>query len=162
MSFNLVNFLVTIISFIVLYLLLNKYAFGPLFGVMEKRREYVQSEIQKAEASRAESQKFLDDQKAALDTARKEAFGIVEQARQSSNRQAEEIIHSARTEATRVKEEAVQQIESEKNKAISALRSEVSDMSVRIASKIIEKEVDPSAQKKLVDDYLKEIGDNQS
>ncbi|WP_058300522.1 F0F1 ATP synthase subunit B [Gorillibacterium timonense] len=162
MSFNIINFAVTIIAFVLLYLLLNKYAFGPLFATMEKRREYVQSEIKKAEASRAESVQYLEDQKAALDTARKEAFGIVEQARQASSRQAEEIIHSARNEANRVKEDAVQQIESEKNKAITALRSEVSDMSVRIATKIIEKEIDPGSQKKLVDDYLKEIGDGQS
>lgn len=162
MNFNVGNFLITIIAFVVLYLLLSKYAFGPLFAIMEKRREYVKSEIQKAEKSHADSLQYLEDQKQALDTARKEAFGIVEQARQASVRQSEEILHSARTEATRLKQDALQQIESEKDKAISALRNEVSDMSVRIASKIIEKEISPSSQKQLVDDYLKEIGDQPS
>ncbi|WP_438435120.1 F0F1 ATP synthase subunit B [Gorillibacterium sp. sgz500922] len=162
MTFNLGNFLITIVAFVVLYLLLNRYAFGPLFGVMEKRREYIQSEIQKAEQGRAESVQYLEDQKQALETARKEAFGIVEQARQASNHQTEEILHSAREEASRMKQDALQQIETEKDKAIAALRGEVSDMSVQIASKIIRKEIDPRSQKQLVDDYLKEVGGQSS
>lgn len=154
--------MITIIAFLILYGLLSKYAFGPLFAVMEKRREFVKSEIQKAEKSNTDSMQYLEDQKQALDTARKDAFGIVEQARQASVRQSEEIVQSARNEANRLKQDALQQIESEKDKAISALRNEVSDLSVRIASKIIEKEIDPSSQKQLVDGYLKEIGDQSS
>ncbi|WP_040952307.1 F0F1 ATP synthase subunit B [Gorillibacterium massiliense] len=159
MSFNYMSFLITIIAFGILYWLLSKYAFGPLFAMMEKRREHIQNEIQTAEKNRSESVQYLEQQKQALDGARKEALGIVEQARQASVRQADDILGHAREEASRLKDDMVEQIQHEKDKAVVALRSQVSAMSVMIASKIIEKQVDEQTQKELVDKYLQEVGD---
>lgn len=146
------------VAFIVLLLLLKKYAFGPLFGVMEKRRERVLNEIQSAEKSRKDAEQYLAEQRAAIEQARKEAYDIIEQAKKTSAKQADEIVEQARLEASRVKEDALRDIENEKNKAIAALRSQVSGMSVLIASKIIEKQLDEQTQQELVDKYLKEVG----
>jgi F-type H+-transporting ATPase subunit b len=154
------TFFIQIAAFLVLYLLLSKYAFGPLFGMMEKRRQMVKDQIQAAENSRKQSEQLLEEQKQALQQARKEAYDIIEQAKQTSNKQADEIIHAARTETNRLKDEALQDIESEKNKAVAALRSQVSAMSVMIASKIIEKQIDEKSQQELVEHYLKEVGGN--
>jgi F-type H+-transporting ATPase subunit b len=57
-----------------------------------------------------------------------------------------------------LKEEALKDIENEKNNAVAALRSQVSALSVMIASKIIEKQVDEKSQEQLVEHYLKEVG----
>ncbi|MBC8079261.1 MAG: F0F1 ATP synthase subunit B [Gorillibacterium sp.] len=159
MDFNIPSFVFTIVSFLVLLFMLNRYALGPLFSVMEKRREHVQNELQAAEKSRVDSAKFLEDQRIALDTARKEAYGIVDQAKQTGTRQADEIIGAARSEANRVKDDAIKEINNEKNKALVDLRKQVSTMSVMIASKIIEKQVDEGVQEELVDKYLKEVGE---
>lgn len=150
--------LITIIAFLLLLWLLNKYAFGPLFGVMEKRRQLIQEQMNAADNNRAAAEASLAEQKAALDEARKEAYAILEQARATSSKQADEIVESAKNEATRLKDEALKDIESEKNKAISALRTEVGGISVQIASKIIEKQVDEKSQEEIVDKYLKEVG----
>jgi F-type H+-transporting ATPase subunit b len=152
------TFFIQIIAFLVLYLLLSKYAFGPLFGMMEKRRQMVKDQIQTAENSRKQSEQLLEEQKQALQQARKEAYDIIEQAKQTSTKQADEIILAARNETIRQKDEALQDIESEKNKAVAALRSQVSAMSVMIASKIIEKQIDEKSQEQLVEHYLKEVG----
>lgn len=160
MAFHWESFVFAIIAFGVLYFLLNKYAFGPLFGIMEQRRAQVQEQIQSAEKNRAEAAQLLEEQKKAIQEARKEAYELIEQAKVTSSRQADEIIRQAKEEAARVKAEAVQDIESEKNKAIAALRSQVSAMSVMIASKIIEKQVDEKSQQELIDQYLKKVGGN--
>lgn len=152
------NFFIQLIAFGILYWLLKRYAFGPLFSIMEKRRELVKEQLDSAESSRKEAQRQVEEQKQALAQARKEAYDIIEQAKATSSKQAEEIVHAAKSEATRLKDEAVKDIESEKNKAIAALRSEVSGMSVKIASKIIEKQIDEKSQEQLVDQYLKEVG----
>jgi len=149
---------ITIIAFLLLLWLLNKYAFGPLFGVMEKRRELIKEQMNAAETSRNAAEASMAEQKAALDEARKEAYAILEQARATSSKQADEIVTSAKNEAARLKDEALKDIESEKNKAISALRTEVGGISVQIASKIIEKQVDEKSQEEIVDKYLKEVG----
>lgn len=151
---------ISIISFMILYFLLSKYAFGPLFGIMEKRREYIQDQIKTAEKNRQETEKLLAEQKEAIQNARKEAYELIEQAKLTSSRQAEEIVQQAKAEAARIKEEALRDIENEKNKAVAALRSQVSAMSVLIASKIIEKQIDEKSQKELIDHYLKQVGGN--
>lgn len=158
MSFVPSTFIIAIIAFLILYALLHKYAFGPLFGIMEQRRNHVLNEIQTAEQNRKETEKLLAEQKEVLQATRQEAHAIIEQAKQTSSRQAEEIIAQAKAEAVRLKEEAVSDIENEKNKAVAALRREVSAMSVLIASKIIEKQIDEKSQADLVEHYLKEVG----
>jgi F-type H+-transporting ATPase subunit b len=149
--------LITIVAFLLLLWLLNKVAFGPLFAIMEKRRQLIQEQMNTAETSRKEAEASMAEQKAALDEARKEAYTIIEQARTTSSKQADEIIETAKNEATRLKDAALSDIESEKNKAISALRTEVGGISVQIASKIIEKQVDEKAQSEIVNKYLKEV-----
>lgn len=151
---------IAIIAFLLLLWLLSKYAFGPLFGIMEQRRQLIEDQIGTAERNRQEAQALLAEQQQAIQNARKDAHEILEQARKTSGKQADELIAAAKAETVRLKEEALRDIETEKNKAVAALRSQVSAMSVLIASKIIEKQVDEKAQQELVDKYLKEVGGN--
>ncbi|MDD9271970.1 F0F1 ATP synthase subunit B [Paenibacillus sp. GCM10023248] len=154
------TFFIQIIAFLILYLLLSKFAFGPLFGMMEKRRQLVKEQIQTAETSRKQAEQLLEEQKQVLQQTRKEATDIIEQAKLTGSKQADDILRSAQAEAIRLKEEALKDIESEKNKAVAALRSQVGAMSVLIASKIIEKQIDEKSQEQLVEHYLKEVGGN--
>ncbi|MFF2481285.1 F0F1 ATP synthase subunit B [Paenibacillus sp. NPDC058071] len=149
---------ITILSFLLLYWGLNKWAFGPLFAIMEKRRQLVLEQMNTAESSRKAAEANMAEQKAALEQARKEAYEIIEQARNTSTKTADEIVQAAKAEAGRVKDDALKDIESEKNKAITALRTEVGGISVKIASKIIEKQIDEKSQEQLVNQYLKEVG----
>nr|WP_305121048.1 F0F1 ATP synthase subunit B [Saccharibacillus sp. JS10] len=146
------------IAFVVLYLLLNRYAIGPLMSVMEKRREMVLSQLNEASATREEAAAYVEQQKEALQQARKDAYDIIEQSRQTSSKQADQLIAQAKDESTRLKDEALRDIESEKNKAMAALRGEVGRVSVQIASKLIEKEIDEKSNEGLVDQYLKDVG----
>ncbi|GGD92727.1 F0F1 ATP synthase subunit B [Paenibacillus nasutitermitis] len=157
MSFVWESTVFTIIAFLLLLWLLSKYALGPLMGVMEQRRQLVQDQMKTAEESRLQASQQLEEQKQALQQARKEAYDIIEQSKLTSTKQADDIMQSAKAEATRLKNEAVSDIEVEKNKAIAALRSQVGGMSVMIASKIIEKQIDEKSQEQLVDQYLKEV-----
>lgn len=158
MSWHWESTVIAMVAFGVLYWLLSKYAFGPLFEVMEKRRELVLEQMNTAENSRKAAEQQMEEQKAALQQARKEAYEIIEQSRTTSSKQADEIVQTAKTEASRLKDDALKDIESEKNKAIAALRTEVGGISVKIASKIIEKQVDEKSQEQLVGQYLKEVG----
>lgn len=152
------NILISIIAFGVLYFLLQRYAFGPLFSIMEKRRELVASQLNDAANNKAQAEQLLAQQQEALEQARKEASEIIERARQSAAKQADDIVRAAKEESVRLKEEAVQSIENEKNKAIEAVRSQVGYISVLIASKILEKQIDEKSQSELIDQYLKEVG----
>lgn len=155
------SFVFAMAGFGILYWLLNKYAFGPLFGIMEKRRLLITEQLQSSDQNRILVEKMLAEQKQVMQESRKEAYEIIEQARSISNKQGDEIIEQAKSEANRLKDGALKDIENEKNKAIAALRSQVSAMSVMIASKIIEKQIDEKSQEQLVEHYLKEVGGSQ-
>ncbi|WP_276353476.1 F0F1 ATP synthase subunit B [Cohnella caldifontis] len=158
MNFVWENFVIQLVAFLILFLLLQRFAFKPLFGIMEKRRQSVLEQMENAQKNRDEANKFIEEQKQALQQARKEAYDIIEQAKSTGSKQADAIIEAARGEASRLKEEALRDIENEKNKAVAALRAQVSGLSVLIASKIIEKQVDEQTQQQLVEQYLQEVG----
>lgn len=152
------NFFIQLVAFAILFWLLSRFAFKPLFGVMEKRRQLVQEQMESAANNRNEAERLIEEQKQALQQARKEAYDIIEQAKSTGSKQADEIVQAARNESTRLKDEAVRDIETEKNKAVASLKAEVSGLSVQIASKIIEKQVDEKAQSEIVGKYLDNVG----
>jgi F-type H+-transporting ATPase subunit b len=147
-----------LLAFGLLFWFLQKKAFGPLMGIMEKRRQLIEEQMGSAQQNRSDAERLIEEQKQALQQARKEAYDIIEQARTTGSKQAEEIVQAARSESGRLKEDAVRDIETEKNKAVAALKAQVSGLSVLIASKIIEKQVDEQSQKQLVDQYLQDVG----
>ena len=160
-AFNGGDIIATLVIFIVLMLLLKKFAWGPLMGIMVQREELVASEIDAAEKARKESQQYLEEQKSLLKEARTEAQSIVEGAKKQGELQREEIITAARTEATRMKESAVREIETEKEKAIAAIRDEVVSLSVLAASKVLSKEISEEDNRALIQETIAKAGEAQ-
>lgn len=115
-GFNGGDILATLATFVILMLLLKKFAWGPLMGIMQQREELVASEIDAAEKARKETHQLLEEQKSLLKEARTEAQAIVEGAKKQGDVQREEIISAARAEAARLKDAAVREIENEKKK----------------------------------------------
>nr|WP_155669807.1 F0F1 ATP synthase subunit B [Ornithinibacillus caprae] len=147
--------------FIVLLFLVGKFAWGPVMNMMQKREEYVANEIESAEKSRAEAEKAAKEATEQLKQTKQEAQKIIEDAKNAGVKQERDIIESARLEATRIKEAAQEEIQNEKEKALQALQDQVASLSVLIASKVIEKELNEQDQEKLINDYIKEVGEER-
>ncbi len=150
-----------LIAFIILLLLLKKFAWGPLMGVMKQREDHIAGEIEAAEQSREEAKKLLEEQRSLLKEARTEAQGLIEGAKKQGDVQREEIIVAARAESERLKESAKLEIEQQKEKAVAAIREQVASLSVLIASKVIEKELSTEDQEKLINEYIQEAGEGR-
>ncbi|KZM53294.1 ATP synthase F0 subcomplex B subunit [Aeribacillus composti] len=153
------DMLVQLVVFLILLALLKKYAFGPLMGIMKQREEFIANEINAAEEKHAEAKKLAEEQRELLKQARIEAQELVENAKKLGEQQKEDIIQAARAEAERLKEAAKKEIEHEKEQAVAELRNQVASLSVLIASKVIEKELNEAEQEKLINDYIKEVGE---
>ncbi|BDH60623.1 ATP F0F1 synthase subunit B [Ureibacillus massiliensis 4400831 = CIP 108448 = CCUG 49529] len=156
--FNGGDVLATVIIFAVLMLLLKKFAWGPLMGIMKQREELVSSEIDAAENARKEAAALLEEHKALLKEARTEAQTIIESAKKQGDAQREEIISAARAEANRLKDSAVREIETEKEKAIAAVREEVVSLSVLAASKVLGKEISEEDNSALIKETIAKAG----
>ncbi|MDQ0232121.1 F0F1 ATP synthase subunit B [Metabacillus malikii] len=150
-----------LVMFLILLALLSKYAFGPVLGMMKKREDHIANEISSSEERNKQAQKLIEEQTELLKEARKEAQALVENAKKLGEQQKEEIIQAARSEANRLKDGALKEIETQKDQAVAALREQVASLSVLIASKVIEKELNEQEQEKLINDYINEVGEGR-
>lgn len=158
---NIGDILATLTIFILLMLLLKKFAWGPLMGVMQQREDLIASEIETAENSRQESQKMLEEQRSLLKEARTQAQEIVETAKKQGEVSRQDIIATARTEASRMKDAAVQEIANEREKALAAVREEVVALSMLAASKVLNKEISEEDNRQLINETIAKAGDIQ-
>lgn len=145
--------------FLLLLFLVKKFAWGPVINMMQKREEYVADEIEAAEKSRADAEKASQEAAERLKQTKQEAQQIIEDAKEAGQKQEQLIIKTAREEAARLKESAQTDIQNEKEKALQALQDKVASLSVLIATKVIEKEIDEKDQEKLINEYIKEVGE---
>nr|WP_285844983.1 F0F1 ATP synthase subunit B [Oceanobacillus profundus] len=155
------DMLVQLFFFLVLLALLKKFAWGPLMNKMQEREEYVAGEIEAAEKSRLEAEKASKDAAAQLNQVREEAQKLIEDAKAAGAKQEQDIVEAARKEADRLILAAQADIQNEKEKALQALQDKVASLSVLIASKVIEKEISAQDQEKLINDYIKEVGEER-
>ncbi len=145
--------------FLVLLLLVRKFAMGPAMAVMEKRRQHIENEISAAERNRQEAEALLAEQRRILDEARTEAKAILDRVTKQANDESARIVEEAKATAERLKADASAELAREVEKAKAELRDQMAGLSVLLASKIIEKELDEAAQKASVDQFLKQVGD---
>ncbi|PSL45779.1 ATP synthase F0 subcomplex B subunit [Salsuginibacillus halophilus] len=148
-----------ILTFAILLALLRKYAWGPVFNMMKEREEHIANEIETAEKNRQEAETYLEQQRQEVENARAEAREIVENSRKSGENQREDIVKQAHEEANRLKEDARLEIKREKDQAINEVRDQVATLSVLIASKVIDQQLDEQEQEQLIENYLKEVGE---
>ncbi|WP_163655037.1 F0F1 ATP synthase subunit B [Listeria sp. PSOL-1] len=160
-AFTMGDSLFTLFTFAVLLVLIRIFAWKPLMKIMKEREEHIASEIDSAEESRNQAESLLAEQKDVLQKARIEAQTMIENAKQLGEKEREEIIKTARTESERLKEEAKDDIKREKEDAITALREQVGSLSVLIASKVIEKNLDEKSQNELIQNYIERLGDHK-
>ncbi|WP_425464028.1 F0F1 ATP synthase subunit B [Oceanobacillus piezotolerans] len=160
-GFRLGDMLIQLATFLILLILLKKYAWGPLMNMMQKREEYVAGEIDAAEKSRKEAETAAKEAQAQLLQVKQEAQKMIEDAKNAGVKQEQDIIETARKEAERIKLQAQAEIQNEKELAIQALQSQVASLSVLIASKVIEKEISEQDQEKLINEYIKEVGEER-
>ncbi len=156
---NIGDILATLVVFIILMVLLKKFAWGPLMGVMQEREDLIAGEIETAEKSRQESRKLLEEQQNLLKEARTQAQQIVENAKKQGEVSREDIIANARAEAGRIKESAVQEIANEREQALSAVREEVVALSMLAASRVLGKEISEEDNRQLINETIAKAGD---
>lgn len=156
---NLGNIFINILAFFILVILLKKFAWDKLLNMLEERQKLVENQLDEAERNQSEALELLRQNQEKLANAQAEIKEMMENAREQSKIEKKSILDGAREQAELLKENARRDIEDEKNKAIDEINKQIAELSVLVATKIIEKELDANAQSALVDKIIKEVGD---
>ena len=150
----------TLFIFAVLAFILGKFAFPKILASVEAREKALEDAINAAKRDREEAARLLAEHRAALDASRAEAQKIIADARIAAERVRADLVEQAHAEQASMLARARQEIESEKTKAILALRKEAVDLAIAAASKVVEKNLDQPTNRDLVEKFLSSVTPN--
>ncbi len=151
-----------VFNFLILVLLLKKFAYGPLMRVLEERQSKIEGSIQAAEAQRAEAEALKEEYRAQIAAARSEAQAIVERAVRAAEESRAAILADAKKEQARILAAAREQVELERRRAMSELKKEVVTLSVAAAAKVIAENLDEEKNAALVGRFIEQLDGKES
>ena len=146
-------------SFLLLIFLVKKYAWGNITSILDARAEKITNDIDEAEAARQKAEELASKREEELAGSRKEAASIVENAKETAEKNKAHILSEANQEALRLKEKAQLEISQNKEEAMNSIKGDVADLTVNLAGKLLSQQLDSEGHRQLIDRYLNELGD---
>ena len=145
----------TLVSFSILYLILRKFAWGPILGAVKEREESIKAALDAADNAKKEMENLKADNEKILNEAKTEREAMLKEAREMKSKLISDAENEAKAKAKSMVEAAKTAIQNEKNSAMNELRNTVVDLSVGIAEKIISEELaDKDKQLKMIEEIL--------
>jgi len=150
--------LTQMVGFIILVLILKKYAWGPILDMLDQRRDKIDGDYKAAEKNLAEAEQLKGDFELKLTDIKVIEREKVQEAVKRGEDLAEGIVGKARHQAEETKQKADQDIGIEAQKAQLELRDSVVSMAIGAAEKVIGERLDDDLHRKLIQDYINSMG----
>jgi F-type H+-transporting ATPase subunit b len=147
----------TVVVFVLFAWVLGKFAWGPLLKIVDEREKTIREQVDSAQLSAAEAKDLLAQHQELLRGAGREREEVLQRAVKDAEQIRADLLAKARADADLAVLRAREQIQREKDQAIAELRAQVADIAVEAASRIVKSSLTEQAQRKLVDDYIKEL-----
>ena len=148
------------IAFAIVAFVLIKFAFPGIKKSLAAREDKIRGDLEGAERARREAEEEKARFEAQLATARNEANRIVEEAREAAEQVRRDLVSRAETEAADVRARAQEDARLAADRAMTDLQQRVADISIELAEKIVERNLDRDTQMALVESYIASVGSN--
>ncbi|MDO5475910.1 MAG: F0F1 ATP synthase subunit B [Eubacteriales bacterium] len=139
--------------------LIKKFLFKPVNDILEKRRAQTDQEIRDARQAKEEADNLKGQYEADIAKARDEAARIVQSAQKEAQTRADEVVREAQAKAAGLKAQAEADIAQERKKAVNEAKNEIGGLVMDIAGKVVEKEINEADHKRLIEDFIKNVGE---
>jgi F-type H+-transporting ATPase subunit b len=147
----------TLLIFIVLFFILQRFAFKPLTAAVEARERALEEAIQGAQRDREEAARQLQEQIKALEAARAEAQRVIAEGRTTGEKLRADMLEQTKQQQHELLARARVEIDNERVRAIADLRREAVDLALAGASRVIERNLDDQTNRKLVESFLSTV-----
>lgn len=147
------------VNFFILLALLYKFAYGPIFKMLEERSATIDGSLKHAEEVRVEIDALKVESQANLVESRKEAQEIVARATKAAEEAKNEILAKAQSDAANVKAKATAEIQAATDKAKAELKDTAATLALLAAEKVLNRAITEEDHKKMVKDFVNEAGD---
>ena len=146
-----------IVNFLLLLYLLNRFLLKRVLAFLDERQARIAKGLEDAESAARDRELARAEREAALDEARKEAAAMIARATKMAEESRAETVAAAKAEAEKVTARARAEIVAEKEKAIAELRTQVADLALDAAARLVRSEMNASTQRRLVEEFLAEV-----
>lgn len=150
-------FIWTIVVFLVVLVVLRRFAWGPILGALSAREDGIRTSISESRSLRAEAEAALEENRKQLADARRQSQEIVAEGRAAAQRLAQEIEAKARDEGDRLIERARVEIGRERDAALREIRTEAVELALAAASRLLQERLTEDRDRVLIQRYLDEI-----
>lgn len=147
----------TVVTFLSLVFILKKFAWGPLLSAIEEREARMKSDLEGAQAARAEAERIkgqIESEMAGLQSKSRE---LLLQAQKDAEALGAKLKASAEEDAARIRDKTMSDLDGEKQRLVRELRQEVASLSVLAAERLMRKSVDDGVQKTVLDGFFKDL-----
>ena len=148
------------LSFLILLFLLGKFAWPAILGSLKERESTIEESMTRAERALAEAKKLQADTDAQRQEAGRQAQTILRDARDEATRLREADVEKTRADIAAMQARALADIEQQKTNALAELRSEVANLAIGAAEKILDERIDAGTQSQLVDRFIADLPQN--
>jgi F-type H+-transporting ATPase subunit b len=147
----------TIVCFLITLFVLKRFAFGPIQGMLDERRERIRRSIEEAENARKEARRLLEEHRALIGQARGQAEDILADARKVADSQRQRVKEETEADRQRRLDETRRQIEAETHRALEQIRTEVAELTLVATTKVTGKVLDDADHRRLIEDAIKDL-----
>ena len=144
----------TWVIFFVFLFVLRKYAWKPILDSLDEREESITKALDDAETARQALDVASEEQRKLISEGRQKAVEAISAARSTATEAAEEVRRKAKEESEKLIVDAQAQIGKEKQAAMDELKSEVGELSVLVASRLLDANLDDDSNRERVKEYL--------
>lgn len=151
---------ITALNIFILFFAVSYLCIDMVRDFVKKRQDKIKGELDFAASEKQDAIALKEEYDAKLKNINAEADEILDSARKKALKQQNEIIDQAKQEASRILARAENEIELEKKKALEDVKQEMISIASLMAAKVVAANIDTKIQDSMVDETLKEIGEN--
>ena len=150
----------TIISFLVLLIVLAKYAWKPILKMLGDREGQIRAALEQAERARIEAAEMMKQNEKNLARAAEEYQKMIREGRALAEKMKDEIVNKAKQQADQEIKQAAEEIQRNVETAKLQLRTEIADLAIQATEKILEETLDEKRQKIITDSVINKLPKN--
>ena len=146
----------TLIAFLIVLVILNKFAWKPILNSLKEREHGIASSIATAENMKADMARLKNENDAILAEAREERARMIKEAKETADKMVADAQGKARSEYDRIVSEAQAAIDQQKNAALIDVKNQVGKLVIEVAEKVLRKQLDNRIQQEA---YIKQLAE---
>jgi F-type H+-transporting ATPase subunit b len=147
----------TVVVFLVLVVVLRKYAWGPMLEGLQRREQNIRETVEETQRAREEAQRLRGELQAEMDRAAEKVREIMDQARRDAQHATDDMLGKARVEIQKERERLHRDIHMARDQALQEIWTQTAQLATLISAKAIRRQLNSEDHRRLVDEAITEL-----